>query len=153
MNECLTGRGPSVYTCNRQRRCVPAERTLRPAHGVPINPAEVPLSPLALRTRAACLLLLGGLAFLPSRLPAAGVDPPVDPLLARARQFEKDRRWLDACRCYDDLLRKDRDQAAYRDGHQRCLRLYYLSRRHKDNAYHQALAKLSPGQALDVYEQ
>jgi hypothetical protein len=93
------------------------------------------------------------LAFLPSRLPAAGVDPPADPLLARARQFEKERRWIDACRCYDDLLRKDRDQAAYREGHQRCLRLYYLSRRHKDNAYHQALAKLSPGQALDVYEQ
>lgn len=129
------------------------ETTLRPAHEVPINPAEVPLSLRALRARTARLFLLGVLAFVPSRILAAGVDPPSDPLLVRALQCEKEHRWLDACRCYDELLHKERDQAAYRTAHQRCLRLYYLSRRHKDNAYRQALAKLSPAQALDVYEQ
>jgi hypothetical protein len=76
-----------------------------------------------------------------------------DPLLIRAQEFEKERHWLDACRCYDELLHKERDRSEYRLGYQRCLRHYYLSRRQRDTAYHQALAKLTPGQALDVYEQ
>jgi hypothetical protein len=111
------------------------------------------LSPHSFRLRAACLLFLGGLAFLPTRLPAAGTDHPADLGLVQARKYEQERRWLEAYRCYEDLLRKDRDEPVYREGHQRCLRLHYLSRRHKDGAYRQALAKLSPGQALDVYEQ
>jgi hypothetical protein len=111
------------------------------------------LSPLAFRRRPACLVLLVVLAFSPARVRASGAFLATDPLLVRAQQLEKERRWFDACRCYEDLLHKERDQSEYREGYQRCLRHFYLTRRHKDAAYRQALAKLTPGQALDIYEQ
>jgi hypothetical protein len=111
------------------------------------------LSTRACRRLSGCLVLLAGLAFLPSRVPAASVPETSDTGLARARELEKDHRWYDACHTYEELLRKDRTQAEYRDGYHRCLRQYHLARRHKDAAYHQALARLTPSQALDVYEQ
>ncbi len=106
------------------------------------------------RNTLLALALVGGLVFVPTGLPAAAPNRLSEPASQpRALELEKQQRWLDACRCYDELLRKDREQREYRDGYQRCLRHYYLSRRHQDTAYRQALANLTPGQALDVYEQ
>jgi hypothetical protein len=93
------------------------------------------------------------LAFLPQRLGAATPERQFDNQLEQARSLERQHRWLEACHAYDDLVHRDRDQVEYRDGYQRCLRHYYLSRRHQDAAYRQAVAKLTPAQALDVYEQ
>lgn len=104
--------------------------------------------------RASCwLLLLAGLSFFPNALPAAGTFRTIEPLVLQAQDFEKDGKWVEACRCYDELLRKDRDQLEYRAGYQRCLRRFHLARRHRDPAFAKALAKLTPTQALDVYEQ
>ncbi len=111
------------------------------------------MSPRAFPRVPARLTLLAVLVLFPSRLPAAGGFYVPDPLLVRAQDLEKQHRWLDACHAYDDLLHKDRERADYRDGYQRCLRRHYLARRHADAAYRQALAKLTPAQALDVYEQ
>ena len=110
--------------------------------------------PFACRHVTGCLVLLASFAFLPHpQLPAANFYQSPDPLFVQAQELEKDHRWLDACRCYEELVRKNRDESEYRDGYHRCLRHYNLTRRQKDAAYRQALAKLTPGQALDVYEQ
>jgi carboxyl-terminal processing protease len=95
-------------------------------------------------------------------LPAAlrAQAPNLDEVLRKARGAE-DRAvrassaeaWLEACRCYDDVLRKDRTSAESRDGYQRCLRRYQLVRRHTDPGYRRALDRLSSSQALDIYEQ
>jgi carboxyl-terminal processing protease len=77
----------------------------------------------------------------------------LDDLRRQAQTFEQNRDWLEACRCYDEILRKDRRQPEARDGYQRCLRRYHLVRRHRDTSYRQLLTRLTPAQALDVYEQ
>jgi carboxyl-terminal processing protease len=86
---------------------------------------------------------------------AASDEPPV--LEARrlqaARDFERAGAWLEACRAYDDVLRKNRNHALARDGYQRCLRRLHLTVRHADPAYRQTLRNLSPPDALDAYEQ
>jgi len=100
--------------------------------------------------------LLAGLAFLPSRIPAAGLplnaDSP-DSAFSKAKALEKEHRWYEASCGYRDLYRKDRNQIEYREGYRRCLRRYYQTSRHNDNAYRQALAKLLPDEALRIYEQ
>jgi Peptidase family S41 len=111
------------------------------------------LFPLPCRRLTVCFALLAALAILPSRLNAASASQTPDPWLDRAREQERDHRWFDACRSYEELIRRDRDQAEYRLGYHRCLRHYQLARRHKDAAYRQALARLTPAHALDVYEQ
>jgi hypothetical protein len=111
------------------------------------------LSPVVPRRIPCRICLLVALAFLSSTTVLAGPARTTDPLLVRAQEAEKERRWYEACHFYDDLLRKERESAEYREGYQRCLRHFYLTRRHKDPAYRQAVAKLTPAQALDVYEQ
>ncbi|HVS36549.1 MAG TPA: S41 family peptidase [Gemmataceae bacterium] len=71
----------------------------------------------------------------------------------KAAAAEKRRDWLEACRWYDKELRKDRNQPDVRDAYQRCLRRLYLVRRGEDHVYREAVAKLKPEQALDVYLQ
>ena len=71
----------------------------------------------------------------------------------KAQAAEKRHDWLEACRWYDKELRKDRNQPEVRDAYQRCLRRLYLVRRCQDHVYREAVAHLTPSQALDVYDQ
>ena len=97
---------------------------------------------------SAVVLLIA--ACLPGFLPqTARADDFKDKALAA----EKRHDWLEACRWYDKGLRKDRNQPEVRDAYQRCLRRLYLVRRCQDRVYREAVAKLTPAQALDVYEQ
>ena len=99
------------------------------------------------RLSAVALLIA---ACLPGFLPqTARADDFKDKALAA----EKRHDWLEACRWYDKGLRKDRNQPEVRDAYQRCLRRLYLVRRCQDRVYREAVAKLTPAQALDVYEQ
>jgi carboxyl-terminal processing protease len=82
-----------------------------------------------------------------------GVGSRLDELRRQAQALERGANWLEACRCYDEILRKDRGQAEARDGYRRCLRRYHLVTRHRDSSYRQVLTRLTPAQALDVYEQ
>ena len=66
---------------------------------------------------------------------------------------EKRHDWLEACRWYDKELRKDRNQPDVRDAYQRCLRRLYLVRRCEDHVYREAVARLAPTGALNVYDQ
>ncbi|MFO0880564.1 MAG: S41 family peptidase [Gemmataceae bacterium] len=71
----------------------------------------------------------------------------------RAIELEKRGAWIEACRSWDDILRRDRHNLFARDGYQRCLRRLHLVLRHSDAAYRQTLVRLTPPQALDTYEQ
>jgi carboxyl-terminal processing protease len=88
-------------------------------------------------------------------LPLAASAQPISPAKWRqkALEFEKRGAWLEACRCYDEILRKDRDNVGIREAYQRCLRRLHLTARHEDTVYRQTLQKLTPTQALDAYEQ
>ncbi len=76
-----------------------------------------------------------------------------DELTDKALVSEKHHDWLDACRLYDKSLHKDRNQPAIRDAYRRCLRRLYLVRRCQDRVYKEAVARLSPSEALEVYDQ
>ena len=71
----------------------------------------------------------------------------------KALAAEKGHDWLEACRCYDKALRKDRNQPELRAAYRRCLRRLYLVRRCQDRVYRDVIAKLTPSQALEVYDQ
>lgn len=104
--------------------------------------------PLHLVPPLLTLLLL----FHPLKVRAEAHDP-TDKRRQRASEFEKRGAWLEACRAWDDVLRRDRQSGPARDGYQRCLRRLQLQMRHSDQAYQQALMRLAPPQALEVYEQ
>ncbi len=98
------------------------------------------------------ILLLLGLALLASpSAPAAPVQ--ANKWRQKAQEFEKRGAWLEACRWYDEALRRDRSHAATREAYQRCLRRLHLVMRHRDASYRNALNRLQPLQALDVYEE
>jgi carboxyl-terminal processing protease len=97
------------------------------------------------------LLLLLGSACLTGAFPVGSVH--ADEFIDKAIASEKRHDWLDACRCYDKSLRKDRNQPEVRDAYQRCLRRLYLVRRCQDRVYKEAVAKLTPSEALEVYDQ
>ncbi len=84
-----------------------------------------------------------------SPIQAARADDCKDKAAAAERRHD----WLEACRCYDRELRADRNQPEIRDAYQRCLRRLYLVRRCQDQVYKEAVAKLTPAQALEVYDQ
>lgn len=96
------------------------------------------------------LALLVVPVFLPTRLIAQSA--PADPL-KEARSAEKTRNWLQACKLYDEALRKDRAQPEAREGYQRCLRRYHQVRRLRDPGYRQVVARLSASDAFDLYKQ
>ena len=100
--------------------------------------------------RLSTILLLGA-ACLTGVLPVGSVQ--ADEFTVKAVVAEKQHDWLDACRCYDKSLRKDRNQPEVRDAYQRCLRRLYLVRRCQDRVYKEAVAKLTPSEALEVYDQ
>jgi carboxyl-terminal processing protease len=101
--------------------------------------------PPAFAAFLAALLVLSA----PALAPAAPL--PEDARLVRARTLEQAGKWLEACRVYDELARLDRDRDDYRAGYRRCLRRYHLAERHRDPAYHKAVERLTPTEALDVY--
>ncbi|MGL4551038.1 MAG: S41 family peptidase [Gemmataceae bacterium] len=76
-----------------------------------------------------------------------------DGLERRAADAERDGQWLRACRCYDELIQKDRANSALRHAHQRCLRRAHQAMRQADGTYRAALAKLNMAQALDLFDQ
>src|SRR5262249_51947029 len=96
------------------------------------------------------IILLSALAFLPTRLTAQ--TSPVD-ALKEAHAAEKGRNWLQACKLYNEALRKDRTQAEAREGYQRCLRHYRQVRRLSDPGYRPVVNRLSLSEALDLYKQ
>jgi hypothetical protein len=104
-----------------------------------------------LRFRRLPTILLFGAACLTGAIPVGSVH--ADEFIDKAIASEKRHDWLDACRCYDKSLRKDRNQPEVRDGYQRCLRRLYLVRRCQDRVYKEAVAKLTPSEALEVYDQ
>lgn len=74
-------------------------------------------------------------------------------LRKQAAKLEKRRDWLEACRIYEDILRKDRGRDDIRRAYQRCLRRYHLVHRHRDKLYRQGLTRITAAQALEMYEQ
>jgi carboxyl-terminal processing protease len=108
-------------------------------------------------TRTALAVLVFGIAFIatPSQaapLSARAVPETVADLRKLAQDYEKRGEWLEACWWYDELVRRERSTEA-RDSYKRCLRRLHLATRHRDRNYREALAKLTPSQALDVYVQ
>jgi carboxyl-terminal processing protease len=104
-----------------------------------------------LRSLAAALALL--LLAPAGRATAEGGGRKADEVRRQAQACERRGEWLEACRFYDEILRHDRIGGADRDSYLRCLRRYHLARRHRDPAYRQVVSRLTPPQALDVYEQ
>jgi carboxyl-terminal processing protease len=86
--------------------------------------------------------------------PASGPRPAprLDSLRQKARDAEKRGAWLEACRCYDEILRRDRHHVPTRQAYQRCLRRLHIVYRHRDSSYRRLL-ELTPLQALEVYKQ
>jgi carboxyl-terminal processing protease len=84
---------------------------------------------------------------------ANGVDDRAAYWRARGAEFEKRGAWFEACRCYDEALRRDRQHPPTRDAYQRCSRRLNLVTRHRDSAYTEALTRLSHTDALEIYEQ
>jgi carboxyl-terminal processing protease len=78
---------------------------------------------------------------------------PLEDLQKQAVACEANHDWVEACRCYDEITRRDRTRTEARAAYLRCLRHHHLARRHQDPAYRQALTRLTPAQSLDVYDQ
>jgi carboxyl-terminal processing protease len=99
--------------------------------------------------------LLGGLALLVSLL-TAQLGQAADDRLLQCRQkgadSEKRGNWLDACRWYDEALRKDRNHPETRTAYLRCLRRVQIAARYRDSAYTDAVSRLTPTQAFDIYK-
>ncbi len=98
------------------------------------------------------------LAFLLLLPPFLAAEAPsslarIEDLRRQAQVCEKRGDWLEACRWHEEIIRRDRTQGEYREAYHRCLRQLHLVRRHRDAAYRQALLRLTPSQALDLYEQ
>ncbi len=118
-------------------------------------------SPCRVRVGAAALLALAW--FAPSfraQTPEIGLAAPVtekvewaEDLRRQAREAEQKGEWLKACWRYDEILRRDRTNSEIREAYHRCLRRHQITVRHNDAGYRDALASLTPSQALDVYEQ
>lgn len=119
------------------------------------------LSPLRLAAPPRYLLLLS--VFLIPLLSRAeessradstkGADPKEESWLQKASKAEERRAWLDACRCYEEALRKNRNNVVARDGYARSLRRLHLAARHQDAVYRRTLTRLKQDEALITFEQ
>ncbi len=99
------------------------------------------------------LALLIGVLLLPVSSRLAAEEPrPLD-MKAQGKSAEDRGDWLQACRCYDEALRKNRGDDDARKGYLRCLRRLQLAARHTDPIYRQTLARLDQSAALATYEQ
>ena len=115
--------------------------TTRRWHGIPYR-----LIPLWAVFAA---LLYAGYAVPAPALPA----PAPQDELQKALAAEKSGDWVEACRRYDEMIRKDRNNLEAREAYHRCIRQYQIARRHSDRLYRDTLARLtSPADALDIYE-
>lgn len=103
------------------------------------------LRPMAKPTALLVLLILP--------LLASAESNRLEELKKLALACEQRGDWLEACRFYDEALRRDRGRIEFRDGYQRCLRQFHLQRRHRDAGYRDIVNRLSPNQALDIYEE
>jgi carboxyl-terminal processing protease len=79
--------------------------------------------------------------------------PRLDDLRQQALACEKRGDWPAACRCYEEILRKDRQHFESRQAYQRCVRRYHLAKRQGDRTYHEALNRLTPSDALTLYQE
>ena len=77
-----------------------------------------PQRSIGVRVHSVTLVALLLVWALPLRASAADVAG----LLRKASEHEKRRAWLEACRCYDEVLRKERNNGTARLGYQLCLR-------------------------------
>lgn len=84
--------------------------------------------------------------------PLARGDGPAD-RRSRALKAEARGAWLEACRLWDDLLRKDRENPLLRSNYNRCLRRLHQVMRQTDAVYRSTMTRLSSAQAMDLYEQ
>src|SRR5262249_25079419 len=80
----------------------------------------------------------------------AGATPSTH---SRANYREEKGRGSEACSLYDELLSKDRNDPKLRESYRRCLRHFRQSRRLADDSLHTILAKMTPMQAKDLYEE
>jgi carboxyl-terminal processing protease len=78
-----------------------------------------------------------------------GVKPALE---LRAEQLEKQGKWAEACKAYDEVLRADRSQAKYRARFQYCFRRFLQVQRHGDESYRKDALTLSYSQAIHLYE-
>jgi carboxyl-terminal processing protease len=97
--------------------------------------------------------LLIGFLLLTASSQGAGQSPGTNPWRKKALDAEKRGAWLQACRCWDEILRKDRTNSVARDGYQRCLRRLQLVARHSDPVYRKLLARMGLPRALTTYQQ
>jgi carboxyl-terminal processing protease len=100
---------------------------------------------LRIRLAALTLLVLG--------LPASADSVKPDDWRARGARLEEKSAWAEACRCYEDILRKERGNPIAREGYRRSLRRLHLSTRHADASYRRSIERLAPSQSLEIYEQ
>jgi carboxyl-terminal processing protease len=110
----------------------------------------------SIQHRGRTLAHVVAIAFLLWLLPTPAVAQmgghPEDPR-RDAAAAEKRGDWLGACLIYDELLRKDRNQADVREAYRRCLRQAHLTRRHRDSVYREAVSHLTPDQAQALFVQ
>jgi carboxyl-terminal processing protease len=97
------------------------------------------------------VLLLLTLLLLPVSLRAESAS--IADLKTQARELEKKHDWLEACRLYDEILHRDRADNKARLAYRHCLRRYHIVHRHQDRVYREALGRVEPGQALEMYKQ
>lgn len=83
---------------------------------------------------------------------APAAPAPTDGLRSQALTHEAEGNWLQACREYDELIRRDRGDVGARDGYHRCFRQYQILRRHSDRGYRDTLKELEPSDALGIYD-
>jgi carboxyl-terminal processing protease len=91
------------------------------------------------------------LLLLPAPLHAQIVS--VTELSKQAEKLEKQHDWLEACCLYREVLHRDRTRDDVRLAYQRCLRRYHIVHRHQDQVYRQALTRVTPDQAFEMYKQ
>ena len=99
---------------------------------VPLGDSNPARSERTDRRSLGVLLLLLGLFTRPAFL--AAQTPPTDDLVKQAAAQEKQHEWLEACRLYDEVLRRGRrrDDPRIRQAYQRRLRCYHIVHRHQD---------------------
>src|SRR5262249_13555993 len=83
-------------------------------------------------------------------LPARAASSEND-LRDRAVAHEKQGQWLDACACYDQLVRTTHNQED-QDHFLLCLRHVHQLRRHRDPSFLQTVLKMKLSEALLMYE-
>jgi carboxyl-terminal processing protease len=83
---------------------------------------------------------------------AAALPTKLEQLRVKAEECEKKGQWLDACACYDQILKIDRAQPEVRERFYLCLRHVQQLRRHQDPSLKTILNRPLTD-ALDIYEE